>query len=254
MTTTFPNESIEHRAARNQLLEAEIKLRRAMEAVAQARRALPPGGLVPQDYAFDGLDAGGKPAKIKLSDLFAPDTDSLIVYNFMFPRYSRDDRPKPASGETAKLAIQQGPCPSCTALLDQLDGAAGHLDAAGFNFVVIAKAPLERLTTFGRERGWTRLRLLSSAGNDFKRDFHAENKEGEQMPMVTVFHRAADGIRHFWSSEMLYEPTEPGQDPRHAGLIEPLWNLMDLTREGRPDWDEQLQYERRDDAKAGKAA
>ena len=63
------------------------------------------------------------------------------------------------------------------------------------------------------------------------------------MPMVTVFHRQPDGIRHFWSSEMFDEPVEPGQDPRHAGLLEPLWNMMDLTREGRPKWDEQIQYE-----------
>jgi predicted dithiol-disulfide oxidoreductase (DUF899 family) len=42
---------------------------------------------------------------------------------------------------------------------------------------------------------------------------------------------------------VLYAPTDPGQDPRHVGTIEPVWNLFDLTREGRQeDWDEQLQY------------
>jgi predicted dithiol-disulfide oxidoreductase (DUF899 family) len=111
------------------------------------------------------------------------------------------------------------------------------------NFAVIAKAPLDRLTKFANERGWRHLRLLSSAGNSFKRDYHAETAEGDQMPMLTVFHRTNDGIRHFWSSEMLYEAPDPGQDPRHAGTLEPLWNLFDLTREGRPsDWNEQLDY------------
>ena len=47
----FPNETVEYRAARNQLLEKEIGLRRAMEEVAAARRALPKGGLV-QDYVL----------------------------------------------------------------------------------------------------------------------------------------------------------------------------------------------------------
>jgi predicted dithiol-disulfide oxidoreductase (DUF899 family) len=50
MTIAFPGESAEYRAARNRLLEEEIELRRAMEAVAEARRRLPPGGVVPQDY------------------------------------------------------------------------------------------------------------------------------------------------------------------------------------------------------------
>ena len=64
------------------------------------------------------------------------------------------------------------------------------------------------------------------------------------MPMVTVFHRDGSEIRHFWSSEMLYAPADPGQDPRHAGTIEPSWNIFDLTREGRPsDWQEQLKYD-----------
>ena len=139
---------------------------------------------------------------------------------------------------------REGPCPSCVALLDQLDGAAAHVEAAGLNFAVIAKAPLDRLIAFAEERGWRNLRLLSAAGNGFKRDYHAETPEGHQMPMLTVFHRDGGEIRHFWSSEMLYASTDPGQDPRHAGTIEPLWNIMDFTPEGRPsDWEEQLGYD-----------
>ena len=242
MRTPFPNETPEYRSARDRLLAQEIELRRAMEAVAASRRALPPGGLVPEDYVFDGLASDGAPAKIKLSELFAPGKDSLVVYNFMFPRHPNDSRPGPAAGSTARLDLKDGPCPSCTALLDQLDGTAEHV-AQRINFVVVAKAPLDRLVAYATERDWRRLRLLSSAGNRFKRDYHAEGADGAQQPMLNVFHRDRDGIRHFWSSEMLYAPVDPGQDPRHAGTIEPLWNLFDLTPEGRPsDWEELIDY------------
>jgi predicted dithiol-disulfide oxidoreductase (DUF899 family) len=239
----FPNESEEHRKARTDLLAKEIELKRAMEAVAIARRALPPGGLVPEDYVFNGLGPDGKAAKIKLSELFAAGKDTLIVYSFMFPRYPSDHRPKPAHGVTARLKREEGPCPSCVAFLDQLDGAAQHVEAAGFNFVVIANAPLDRLIAFAKDRGWRYLRLLSSGGNTFKRDYHAETPEGHQMTMMMVFHRTGDGIRHFWSSEMFWSASDPGQDPRHVGTVEPVWNMFDLTPEGRPDWDEQLQYD-----------
>jgi predicted dithiol-disulfide oxidoreductase (DUF899 family) len=240
MSITFPGESAEYRAARDRLLEQEVELRRATEAVAAARRALPPGAVV-RDYVLRGLAADGSEADVRLSELFAPGRDSLIVYSFMFPRHAGDERPGPAHGETARLPLAEGPCPSCTALLDQLDGAVEHV-AQRARFVVIAKAPLSRLVTFAAERGWRRLRLLSSAGTTFNRDFGAETEDGGQMPMLNVFRRDGDEIRHTWGSELLYAPTEPGQDPRHVGTVEPLWNLLDFTAEGRGSWDEQLAY------------
>jgi predicted dithiol-disulfide oxidoreductase (DUF899 family) len=242
VATTFPGESSEYRAARNSLLEQEIELRRAMEAVAAARRALPPGGVVPEDYVFQGTGPDGHPANVRLSELFAAGKDSLAIYSFMFPRDPGDTRPGPVTGKTAELPLAEGPCPSCVALLDQLDGAAEHAVQI-INFVVVARAPLERVLTFASERGWRRLRLLSSAGNTYNRDYHAETETGAQRPMLNVFHRDGDTIRHFWGSELFYAPSDPGQDPRHVGTIEPVWNLFDLTREGRPaDWDEQLSY------------
>ena len=93
------------------------------------------------------------------------------------------------------------------------------------------------------ERGWRRLRILSSAGNTYNRDYLAETPEGDQRPMLNVFHRDGETIRHFWGSELFYAPSDPGQDPRHVGTLEPVWNLFDLTPEGRPaNWDEQLRY------------
>ena len=111
------------------------------------------------------------------------------------------------------------------------------------NLAVAAKAPLERLVTFAAERGWRRLRMLSSAGTTYNRDYLAEAPDGEQQPMLNVFHRDGDTIRHFWGSELFYAPEDAGQDPRHVGTLEPVWNLYDLTPEGRgTDWDEQLSY------------
>ena len=242
MGVTFPGESAAYRSARNRLLEREIELRRAMEAAAVARRDLPPGGEVPEDYVFRGLGANGTETDVRLSELFEPGKDSLVIYSFMFPRDPGDDRPGPAGGQTARLKLEEGPCPSCVALLDQLDGTAEHATPL-VNFFVVAKAPLPRVLTFAEERGWRRLRLLSSAGNTYNRDYLAETEEGAQRPMLNVFHRDGGVIRHFWASELLYAPTDPGQDPRHVGTLEPFWNLLDLTREGRPiDWDEQLSY------------
>jgi predicted dithiol-disulfide oxidoreductase (DUF899 family) len=242
MTIRFPGESDEYRKARNELLEQEIELRRTIEAVAEARRELPPGGKVPQDYLFEGAGPDGAPTKLRLSELFAPGKDSLVIYSFMFPRDPGDDRPGPDSGQTARLPLAEGPCPSCVALLDQLDGAALHASQL-INFSVVAKTPVERVLNFGQERGWRHLRLLSSADNSYNRDYHAELPDGRQRPMLNVFHKDGDTIRHFWGSELFYAPNEPNQDPRHVGLLEPSWNLLDLTPGGRPTvWDEQLRY------------
>ena len=242
MTITFPGESPEYRAARDRLLEHEIRLRRELEAVAEERRRLPPGGALPEDYVFDAVGSDGETTPVRMSELFAPRTNSLVLYSFMFPRDPGDDRPGPTFGRTAQLPLAQGPCPSCVALLDQLDGAAEHL-APLITFAVVAKAPPEHLHAFATERGWRRLRLVSSARNAYNRDYHAETGDGAQVPMLNVFRRDGGEIRHFWGSELFYAPPEPGQDPRHVGTLEPSWNVLDLTPGGRPAvWDEQLSY------------
>jgi predicted dithiol-disulfide oxidoreductase (DUF899 family) len=93
MIVAFPGESAEYRAERNRLLQQEIELRRAMEAVAAGRRRLPPGGIVPHDYVFQTEGRDGRSAEVRLSELFAPGTDSLVIYSMMFPRDPGDDRP-----------------------------------------------------------------------------------------------------------------------------------------------------------------
>src|SRR5438132_12916069 len=66
MSTVFPGESTEYRAARERLLEQEIELRRVMEAVAAARRNLPRGGVIPEDYVFGETGTDGVPVDVRL--------------------------------------------------------------------------------------------------------------------------------------------------------------------------------------------
>ena len=192
MPVTFPGESPEYRVARNRLLAQEIELRRVTESVAAARRELPPGGPAPTNYVFQGAGPVGTPTDVKLSELFAPGKESLVLYSFMFPRDPGDQSPGPATGQTAELPLAEGPCPSCTALIDQLHGAAEHTSQL-VNLAIVAKAPLPPVLAFAAERRWSRLRFLSSATNTYNRDYHAETPDGIQRPMLTVSTGTATG-------------------------------------------------------------
>ena len=227
MTTSFPGESPEYRAARDKLLQEEVELRRLTEAVAATRRALPVGGEVPENYVFDAEGRDGAPSKVTLAELFAPGKDTLFIYNMMFPRAPDEDLP----------------CPSCTQFLDSFDGVADHAGQR-INVAVVVKTALPRALAHAESRGWRRMRLLSSANNSYNRDYHGENDDGtQQLPMLNVFRRDGEMVRHFWGSELLFEPPDAGQDPRHGETIDPMWNLFDLTPEGRgTDWYPDLDY------------
>jgi predicted dithiol-disulfide oxidoreductase (DUF899 family) len=207
-------------------------LRRQIERVAAQRRSLPPGGAAPEDYVFEEVDDDG--GQIKLSELFAPGKDTLVVYSFMFPRWPGDTRPGPSEGQTAELPLAETPCPSCTSILDSLDGAARHL-AEKLNLVVVAKSDPARIRTFARERGWRHLRLLCSRNNSFNRDYLAETEDGDQMPILNVFVKDGEQIRHRWASELMFAPRDEGEDPRHVDAIWPLWSVLDATPGGRGD-------------------
>ncbi len=220
----FPGESEEYRRARNDLLSAEIELRRQIEAVAAQRRELPPGGAVTTDYVFDAWEAAAdRPRTVRLSELFDEGKDTLFLYSFMLP--------------------PGGPaCPSCTSILDGLDGQLRHITQR-ISYAVCAKAPIEEFRAHAQARGWRSARLLSSSGNSYNHDYHSETPSGQQLPIATVFTRRDGTIRHFWSSELAYAPSEPGQHPRHVDYLWPLWPILDTTPEGRdPDWGPSLQY------------
>ncbi len=222
----FPSETAAYRKARDRLLKAEIKLRREVEAVAAARRKLPLGAPVPEDFVFDEpADVVGM-RKVRLSELFAPGKDTLLVYNYMY-----------------SLAMDH-PCPMCTSIVDSLDGAASHVNQRA-NLVVVAKSPLPRILTFARNRGWRNLRFLSSADNSYNRIYHGEDEDGHQMPMMNVFVKQGGAVRHFWGSELIFTKADrPGQNQRHVDIFWPLWNLLDLTPAGRgTNWYPKISYQ-----------
>lgn len=227
--TRFPNEGDDYRLARNALLEAEKELRRQTEAVAARRRELPLGGEVREDYAFDEWDTSvGSVRPVRLSELFENGKDTLFVYNFMF------------------LATSEGPadvpCPVCTSIIDGLDGAVPHL-RQNINVAVVGKAPAERFTAHAHARGWRHARLLSSRNTTFNADYQAEGPDEEQFPVAHVFVRRDGRIHHFWSSELLMVPPEPGQNPRHVDFMWPMWAVLDHTPAGRAaDWMPSLTY------------
>ena len=216
----FPGESEAYRKARDRLLAAEINLRKQIAEVASQRRDLPLGGKLKEDYVFNEGDLanGGAVRQTRFSELFAPGKDSLIVYSFMYA---------PAA---------DSPCPMCTALLDGLNGNAPHIQQR-INFAVVGRAPLQNLRDWARQRGWRNLRLLSSFDNSYNTDYVAERGDDQQIPAINVFRRTKNGMFHTYNTELLYAPSEPGMHPRHADMLWPLWNMFDLTPDGRgTDW------------------
>jgi len=222
----YPNETADYRKARNELLDAEASLREQVERVAALRRKMPLGGKAKSDYVFETRERNGTVSNVKLSQLFAPGKDSLLIYGFMF-------------GPQMEHA-----CPMCTSFLDSLDGAAPHL-AERMNLAVSARSPIERIAAFAESRGWRNLHLLSSANNTYQHDYLAEGNDGSQWPMANVFVRRDGVIRHFWGSELFFEPFPTG-NTRHIDMLWPIWNVLDLLPEGRGEtWYPSLAYDER---------
>jgi predicted dithiol-disulfide oxidoreductase (DUF899 family) len=214
----FPNESAEYRKARTALLTEEIELRRHIERVAEQRRALPPGGEVRGDYRFQTEDGPSD-----LAGLFG-DKPTLAVYSYMFgPQRER-------------------PCPMCTNLLSAWEGNARDIDQR-LSLVVVARSPIEKLVAWKKERGWKNLRLASDINGDYSRDYFGVAPDGSDIPSFNVFTRRDGTIRHFWAGEMTGPTADPGQDPRGAPDLPPMWNVLDMTPEGRgADWYPKLDY------------
>ena len=214
----FPNESAEYRRAREALLIEEIELRRHIERVAEQRRALPPGGEVVKSYAFEGAQGPSS-----FAGLFG-DKTTLVVYSYMFgPQRER-------------------PCPMCTSLLSAWDGEVPDIQQR-VALAIVARSPIARLAAFKRERGWHYLPLFSDISGEFSRDYHALTKDGGDDAAFNVFTRKDGIIRHFWGGEMNSASADPGQDPRGAPDLMPIWTILDTTPEGRgKDWYPKLNY------------
>jgi predicted dithiol-disulfide oxidoreductase (DUF899 family) len=218
----FPDESEEYRQARDALLHAEKDLRDRTEEVARQRRELPLGGVVPNDYEFQEWDTRtGSRRAVTLAKLFEDGKDTLFLYSFMFIAGPDGD---PIGS----------PCPNCTSIIDAVAGQARHLTQR-INLAVSAKAPIEHFRAHAHSRGWADIRLLSSGENSFNRDYGAEDREGRQWPIATVFVRRDGRVHHWWSSELFWASHRDGEESRHVDFMWPYWNILDCTPEGRPE-------------------
>jgi predicted dithiol-disulfide oxidoreductase (DUF899 family) len=212
----FPNESAEYRRVRQNLLVEEIELRRHIERVAELRRALPPGGEVTKNYVFEG-----EHGKVNFADLFG-DTQTLAIYSYMFGPQ------------------RQAPCPMCTSFMSTWEHKLPDIEQR-IAFIFTARSPIARLVEAKKARGWTRHRIFSDMSGDYTRDYVSAGDA--DVPGYSVFTRRDGVIRHFWSGEMSGAMADPGQDPRGAPDLDPLWTVLDTTREGRgTDWYPKLSY------------
>ena len=214
----FPGESGSYREARNELLEAEINLRKQTEEVAALRRGLPDSATIKEDYVFEEKDASDNVKQTRLSELFEEGKDSLIIYSFMFG--PKDEKP----------------CTSCTSILDGINGMVFHAEQR-VNIAIVARTSIDKLTAWAEARGWNNLHLLSSSGNSYNIDYFGEDEKGNQWPMLNVFRKTNEGVFHVYATELFFAPAEKGQDFRHVDPIWPLWSLFDYTPAGRgTDW------------------
>lgn len=207
--------SAEYIDARIELGKAERRLRDQIEEVAALRRKLPRGTPLP-DYTFaEGHRDLGRPeptTTTSLSELF-DERRTLVIYHLMF--HPDDDEA----------------CPMCSLWVDGFHGVSHHI-AQHVSFAVVGKAPLPKLRAWALRRGWQGLRILSSHGTTFNADLNVERAHGGQRPVISVFTRDDDGVRHFYSQPANFlDNAERGID-----LLSPVWNLLDLLPTGRGDW------------------
>lgn len=199
------------------LLAEEKAWTRERDRLSQKRRALP-WVRVETDYVFEGVDG-----PVTLAELF-DGRSQLIVYHFMFgPDWDEG-------------------CIGCSLLCDQVDGARQHFEHKDVSWVAVSRGPIDRLEAYRKRMGW-RFRWVSSAGNDFNRDYHVSfpeeaRREGifynfetqpdpeiDELSGVSVFVRAEDGaIHHSYSSY-----------GRGGEIVLSLYGWLDMVPKGRDE-------------------
>jgi predicted dithiol-disulfide oxidoreductase (DUF899 family) len=203
--------------ARMALLDEEKAFDRRRDELSSARRALPRVRME-SDYEFTGADG-----PVSFSQLFGG-RSQLIVYHFMLG-------PSWEAG-----------CPSCSYLADHFDGMLAHLAHRDTSFVAVSSAPIEEITKYKQRMGW-RFPWVSSAGNDFNRDFevsftaeelangvrynYRDNIEFpmEEAPGASVFLKNTDGeIFHTYSTYA-----------RGLDHLIGTYQWLDLTAKGRDE-------------------
>ena len=169
-----------------------------------------------REYRFEGEDG-----PVTLADLFG-ERETLVVYSYMFG------------------SARTNPCPMCTSFMASFAAKIPDVTQR-VALAFVARSPIARLLEARAARGWSRLPVYSDSAGDYTRDY--ASAADADVPAYTVFTRRDGTIRHFWSEEMSGEMADPGQDPRGAAQMDPLWILLDTTPEGRgTDWYPRLSY------------
>jgi predicted dithiol-disulfide oxidoreductase (DUF899 family) len=218
-------------AARKELLADEKELTRRRDALNTARRNLPMVE-IEQDYEFDGPDG-----TVHLPDLFEGRAQ-LIIYHFMF-------HPEWDDG-----------CPSCTAGTSELNAAfLEHLHTRDTTYVLVSRAPLEKLERWKAKQGWD-IPWYSSNGSDFNYHFGATIDASRGFDVYnyrTLDEYAASGHESMKTAEQPYDM--PGRScflqadgrvfhtySQYARGLESTggsYYFLDLTALGRQeDWEE----------------
>jgi predicted dithiol-disulfide oxidoreductase (DUF899 family) len=209
--------------ARRRLLDLEKQATRERDALNVRRRRLPMVR-IDKDYLFDGPDG-----RVTLTGLFG-DSRQLIVQHVMFG-------PDWDAG-----------CPGCTAGIDEMsDGILTHLRSRDTAFVLVSRAPLDKLEKYRAVRGWT-IPWYSSYGSDFNIDFQAtldrerqqlsynykenpgllEDEDSTEVPGVSCFLRDGGQVFHTYSTWA-----------RGTDILGSAYSLLDLTALGRQeDWEQ----------------
>lgn len=215
----FTGETAAYAKAREALLAEELEVRRHLDRLARQNRELPEGPEMPASWKFLGENGG----EMGLAGMFGKH-DTLVVYHWMFG----PDRNRP--------------CPMCTNLLGPLAANAADLRQR-VALAVVARSKVERMVAFGLERGWRDLPYYQAVGDDFSRAIGGLTDDGSEIPALLVFRKQGEKVRLHWMGETTLEMADPGQDPRGAVDIAPLWNILDLTPAGRdPKWYPKLSY------------
>jgi len=201
--------------ARRKLLAREKELTRLRDRLSQERRNLP-WERVEKNYVFDGPEG-----KESLSDLF-DGRQQLIVYHFMFD-------PSWDAG-----------CKSCSFWADNFDGIVVHLRQRDANLVVISRAPLAKLRDFRKRMGW-HFKWLSSAANDFNRDYQvsftpeelAKGEASYNYALGKPFGPESVGISVFYkdSGGALYHTYSCYS--RGVEMVNGAYHFLDLLPKGR---------------------
>jgi predicted dithiol-disulfide oxidoreductase (DUF899 family) len=168
-------------AAREELLAREKDHTRLSDDLARQRRELP-WVKIEKHYRLD-TDNGEQP----LAELF-DGRSQLLVYHFMFgPSYGAG-------------------CPTCSSMVDGIDGLLPHLHARDVTFILVSDAPIAKLQAYKRRMGWS-IPWASSAQSDFNADLgfsstpeqtrEAIEPIADQLPPIAARNARASGTDLF---------------------------------------------------------